>query len=72
MPVGIRPEGWHNWDRPERERTVRYAEYGSTGPGANSAARVKWARQLTADEAAAITPEKVLSGSDGWKPTVAH
>jgi pectinesterase len=72
MPAGIRPEGWHNWDRPERERTVRYAEYGSTGPGANPAARVKWARQMTADEAAAITPEKVLSGSDGWKPTLAH
>jgi pectinesterase len=68
MPAEIRPEGWHNWDRPEREQTVRYAEYGSTGPGANPAGRVKWARQLSESEAAAITPEKVLSGGDGWAP----
>ncbi len=30
----IRPAGWHNWDRPERERTARFSEFGSTGPGA--------------------------------------
>jgi hypothetical protein len=29
---------------------------------------VKWTRQLTADKAAEITPEKVLSGDDRWKP----
>ena len=67
LPAAIRPEGWHNWDRPEREKTARYAEFGSTGPGANPSARVKWARPLTAEEAAAITPQRVLAGRDGWQ-----
>jgi pectinesterase len=61
----IKPEGWHNWGKPEAERQVFYAEYKSTGPGANPAARVKWARQLTAAEAADYTLDKVLGD---WKP----
>jgi pectinesterase len=65
---GVRPEGWHNWNFPEREKTVRYAEFGSKGPGANLRARVAWARQLSEREAVAITPEKVLGGVDGWRP----
>jgi pectinesterase len=68
MHEAVRPEGWHNWNFPEREKTVRYAEFGSTGPGAKTAARVPWARRLTKAEAKAITPERVLSGSDGWNP----
>lgn len=68
MPANIRPAGWHNWSHPEREKTARYAEFGSTGPGANPAARVKWAKQLTADEARQITVQKVLAGDDGWDP----
>jgi pectinesterase len=68
MSENVQKAGWDNWKLPEREKTARYAEYGSTGPGANADARVKWAKQLTADEAAAITPEKVLAGSDGWNP----
>ena len=47
----VRPEGWNNWKKPEAERTARYAEFNSAGPGANPAARVKWAKQLTAWEA---------------------
>ena len=70
LPAAIRPEGWHNWDHPEREATARYAEFDSTGPGANPAGRVKWSRQLSAAEAAAITPQKVLAGSDDWQPAV--
>ncbi len=68
MSEVIRPEGWHNWNFPEREKTARYAEYGSTGPGAKAAARVGWARRLTKAEAKAVTPERVLAGSDGWNP----
>ncbi|MET0623325.1 MAG: pectinesterase family protein [Pyrinomonadaceae bacterium] len=68
MSMAIRPEGWHNWNFPEREKTVRYAEYGNTGPGANPAARVAWSRRLTKSEVKNITPEKVLAGSDGWNP----
>ena len=68
MSEVVRPVGWHNWDQPERERSARYAEYNSTGPGANPTARVKWSRQLTKAEARAITVEKVLGGADGWDP----
>lgn len=68
MSEVVRPEGWHNWNFPEREKTVRYAEYGSRGRGANPSARVKWARQLTKAEAKSITPQKVLGGDDGWNP----
>lgn len=39
----ILPEGWHNWSKPEAERTVRYEEWSSWGPGAVEKGRVKWA-----------------------------
>jgi pectinesterase len=68
MSSVVRPEGWHNWNFPEREKTVRYAEFDSTGPGANPSARVKWSRRLTKSEAKSITPQKVLAGTDGWNP----
>jgi pectinesterase len=65
----IRPVGWHNWDRPEREKTARYAEFGSRGGGAPAAgARVSWAKALSRAEAAAMSVDRVLSGTDGWDP----
>lgn len=68
MDTGIRPEGWHNWGKPWREHTTRYAEYGNTGPGAATVDRVSWSRQLGDGEAAAITVNAVLAGCDGWAP----
>jgi pectinesterase len=64
----VRPEGWNDWNKPEAQRTARYSEFNSTGPGANPEARVKWARNLTASQAGALSVEKVLHGSDGWNP----
>ncbi len=64
----VRPEGWHNWNLPEREKTARYAEFDSRGAGANPRTRVAWSRQLRRAEARAITPATVLGGADGWKP----
>lgn len=64
----VRPEGWHNWGKVEKEKTTRYAEFGSTGAGANPAARVKWAKQLNANEAKEITLPAVLAGVDHWNP----
>jgi pectinesterase len=61
--------GWNNWRNPTNELTARFAEYLSTGPGANPAARVKWSRQLTRDEAEKITVPSVLGGSDSWDST---
>ena len=48
----IRPEGWHDWNKPHAHKTVRYGESGSRGPGAAAGKRVKWSRQLSAKEAA--------------------
>ncbi len=45
MGKHILPEGWHNWNKPEAEKTARYSEYRSSGPGANPHARVSWSRQ---------------------------
>jgi pectinesterase len=64
----IRPVGWHNWNQPEREKTSRFAEFGSSGPGADPSARVPWAKALSAAEAAQITVQRVLGGADGWNP----
>jgi pectinesterase len=43
----IKPEGWHNWDKPDAEKTSFYAEYGSKGPGAAPKNRVAWSHQLS-------------------------
>jgi len=64
----VRPEGWHNWNKPQAEQTTYYAEFGSTGPGADGGQRVKWAKPLTSADAGKFTRESVLSGTDGWRP----
>lgn len=66
----VRPVGWHNWDKPDREKSSRYAEFKSTGPGAQKEARVSWSRQLSAAEVRSITAEKVLRGIDGWNAKI--
>jgi pectinesterase len=68
MSEVVRPVGWHNWAKPAREKTSRYAEYKNAGPGAQKEPRVTWSRQLSATEAKAITARKVLAGSDRWNP----
>jgi pectinesterase len=68
MSEVVRPAGWDNWNKAHAEQTVFYAEFGTTGAGANSAARAKWARQLAAAEAAQLTVKAVLGGADGWNP----
>lgn len=68
LPAQIRPEGWHNWNDPAREKTARYAEYNSTGPGAASDKRVGWSKKLTEADAKTITVQSVLSGTDGYDP----
>ena len=68
MGSQIIPAGWHNWGKPHAEQTAFYAEYNSTGPGANVSQRAGWSHQLTAAQAAEYTIENALSGSDGWNP----
>lgn len=67
----IRPEGWHNWKRPECEATVRYFEYANTGVSATTDKRAAWSRQLTKREAKAVTLERAMAVvPDGWMPNV--
>lgn len=69
MDDHIRPEGWNNWRNEANEKTARYSEYKSTGPGANPIARQPWTKQLTDEEAAKYTVQNVLKGTDNWDPT---
>lgn len=47
MGEHIIAEGWHNWDRPEAEKTISYEEYKSFGPGAKPAERAAFVKVLT-------------------------
>jgi pectinesterase len=60
----IRPEGWHNWNKAEAEKTCFYAEYGSEGEGGKTEKRVAWAHLLTADEAKLYTLSNIFGD---WK-----
>jgi pectinesterase len=68
MESHILPAGWHNWDNTENEKTARYAEYHSTGPGASPATRVSWSHQLSRKEAKEYTIVNVFARHDGWNP----
>jgi len=65
MDRHILPEGWNNWKNPANECTARYAEYNSYGPGANIAPRVKWSKQLSAEEARKYTLKNIFRD---WNP----
>jgi pectinesterase len=68
MSNAVRPAGWNNWNDPAKEKTARYGEYASTGPGSDTNARVGWAHKLTDAEAKTYSIENVLGGIDGWNP----
>ncbi|MFC5463033.1 pectinesterase family protein [Massilia niabensis] len=68
MGAHIHPAGWDTWRNAANEKTARYAEYMSRGPGANRSARVAWSRQLSASEAGQFTAARILGGTDGWRP----
>lgn len=68
MGAHIVKEGWDNWRNTSNEATVLYAEYKSYGPGANTAGRVKWAKQLTAKDVKRYSVKEILKGCDNWRP----
>lgn len=63
----ISAAGWDNWGKASNEQTVKYAEYNSTGEGANPSARATYSQQLTDPTPYSIA--NVLSGNDGWNPS---
>jgi pectinesterase len=68
----VRPVGWNDWNKPEAHKTVRYAEFNSTGDGASPTSRPDWTKQLNKSDAQKITMESVLGGTDGWNPDLSH
>jgi pectinesterase len=60
LDKGVKPEGWDNWRDPNREKTAFYAEFNSSGPGANPAGRVKWSHQLKDVDAKKFLPENFM------------
>ena len=56
----IKVEGWHNWNKPEAEKTAFYAEFENTGKGFNPKSRVGWSHQLKKSEAKKYTIENIL------------
>ena len=65
LPDFIRPEGWNNWGKESNEKTAYYAEYKSTGKGADPKSRANWSHQLTDEEYKAYILENVFRG---WNP----
>ncbi|MBX2966329.1 MAG: pectin esterase [Cyclobacteriaceae bacterium] len=62
----ILPEGWHNWNKPDAEKTSFYAEYQSKGNGANPNGRVSWSHQLTEEQAKEYTLKNIFGS---WNPS---
>jgi len=71
MGSHIMPAGWSEWKSAPVPRlpTATYAEFHSSGPGANPRTREKWSKQLTAAEARKYETKVFLAGMDGWNPT---
>lgn len=68
MGEHILPQGWHNWNRPEAEATIFFAEGNNTGPGQNPARRVSWAKELSAAQIKEYSLPNIFNRKDAWKP----
>lgn len=70
MGAHIVPAGWSDWKSAPAPRlpTATYAEFHSSGPGANPAARERWSKQLTKAEAKKYETRAFLAGTGGWDP----
>jgi polygalacturonase len=67
----IVPAGWREWHPEETHYlpTAFFAEYRSSGPGADPSRRQSYARQLTREQAEKFEPQNFLRGDDGWNPS---
>lgn len=63
----VRDRGWDHWGKESNKQDAFFAEYKSTGPGALPKSRAPWSRQLSVDQAAFYTREKILRG---WSPSM--
>lgn len=68
----IQPEGWKEWQGDLGLKTLYYAEYGNSGPGARTAGRVKWPgfKVITnRNEALQFTAGRFIQGGSWLKNT---
>jgi polygalacturonase len=72
MGTRIDPAGWREWHPGETHSldTAYYAEFNSTGPGANHDQRDPHTHFLTPEQAKQFEPSVFLRGSDNWDPTI--
>ncbi len=70
MDAHIVPAGWREWHPGETDYlpTAFYAEYQSSGPGADHLLREPHSIQLTEARAGKFAPEDFLRGVDSWNP----
>ncbi|MGR4865096.1 pectinesterase family protein [Caulobacter sp. LARHSG274] len=70
IDAALEPAGWREWTpgKTDTLSTATFAEFASTGAGANPQARDPHSRQLTAAQAKAWSREVFLRGADGWWP----
>jgi pectinesterase len=66
MGKHILAEGWHNWGKPEREKTAFYAEYNSVGDGANAQGRMAWSHQLSRKQSKQYTLCQIFKQNSSW------
>ncbi|BAT76931.1 hypothetical protein LR48_Vigan01g287600 [Vigna angularis] len=61
----IHPDGWTAWEGDFALKTLYYAEYGNTGAGASTSARVKWpgCQVISKEQATQFTPGTFLRGT---------
>jgi pectinesterase len=66
------PSGWDNWSTPAREKTSFFAEYGNTGPGAETSGRVNWCHLLSKEEAGKYTLENIFKAHTFKEPPISE
>lgn len=71
MDACIRSVGWHNWDKPENERSACFYEYRCFGPGSNPSNRATWSRELLAEEAEEFVSHRFID-PDPQRPWLAQ
>ncbi|CAJ1940604.1 unnamed protein product [Sphenostylis stenocarpa] len=61
----IHPDGWTAWNGDFALKTLYYAEYGNTGPGATTTSRIKWPgyKVISKEEASKYTVGSFLRGT---------
>lgn len=46
LDKGLYPEGWHDWNKAEAQKTIQYEEFNNYGPGRLNIDRPSWAKLL--------------------------